>query len=182
MQINTVYSKTSQLLHWSMALIILSMLFLGLSMVQSLAVWQIEAIQLHKSFGVLALFLAIVRWINKVISKSPALPNEISKWQKIAAHTTHTALYISMLLMPISGWLMQNSDGRIVNIFDLIVLPQLVNADIYLYGLFREMHELIAWLFIIIIFMHVGAALYHGLIKQDGVLSSMVRRKRKVLK
>lgn len=178
MQINTVYSKTSQLLHWSMALIIISMLFLGLSMVQSLATWQIEAVQLHKSFGVLALFLVILRLINKVISKSPALPSEVSKWQTFAAHATHTGLYISMLLMPISGWLIQNADGRVVKLFGLITLPQLVNADIYLYGLFREMHGLIALLFIIMIFMHVGAALYHGLIKQDGVLSSMVSRKR----
>ena len=49
----TKYSASSMLIHWAMALIILSMLFLGLSMIQSLAVWQVEAIQLHKSFVVL---------------------------------------------------------------------------------------------------------------------------------
>lgn len=178
MNVNTGYSKASRLLHWSMALLLISMLFLGLSMVQSLATWQIEAVQLHKSFGVLALVLVIIRLINKVRSNSPALPTDILTWQKHAARATHFGLYVVMLLMPISGWLMQNADGRSVSLFGWITLPQLIDADIKLYGLFREIHGLVAWIFIAMIFMHIGAALYHGLIKKDGVFSSMASGKR----
>jgi cytochrome b561 len=174
MQTVTGFSRTSRLLHWSMALIIISMLFLGLSMVQSLATWQIEAVQLHKSTGVLALILVIVRLVNKAISNSPALPAELPKWQTFAAHATHFGLYSAMLLMPISGWLMQSADGRVVSLFGWVTLPQLVEADIKLYGLFRELHGLVAWVFLAMIFMHIGAALFHGLVKQDGVLSSML--------
>jgi len=170
---NTSYSRRSRLLHWAMALIIISMIFLGLSMVKSLAIWQIEAISLHKSFGVLAFTLVIIRLINRASSTSPALPSYLPKWQVFMAHATHVGLYGAMLLMPISGWLMQNAGGRSVRLFDLLTLPQLIDTDIYAYSLFREIHGFFSLVFLAMIFMHIGAALYHGLIKQDGVMSSM---------
>jgi cytochrome b561 len=172
------YSKGSKLLHWVMALILISMLFLGLSMVQSLATWQIEAVELHKSLGVLAMILVIVRLVNRVFSASPSLPIELPKWQKKLAYSSHVALYGAMLLMPFSGWLMQSADGRNVSVFGWVSLPQIVDANINSYALFRELHGLVAWLFMAMIFMHIGAALYHGLIRQDGVLSSMLYGKR----
>lgn len=171
------YSATSRLLHWAMALLLISMLFLGLSMVQSLAVWQVEAVALHKSFGIVALILVIIRLINTWRSVSPSLPNELSQMQRIAASATHTGLYISMLLMPLSGWLMQNADGRVVNVFGLFSLPNLIAVDIRYFAFFREVHALAAWVFLLLIFMHISAALYHGLIKSDGVFSSMFKGK-----
>jgi len=153
------------------------MICLGSSMIQSLAVWQMEAVNLHKSFGVLALMLVTVRLLNKIMSSSPSLPYDLPKGQKIAAQATHFGLYTLMFVMPISGWLMQSADGRAVSLFSWITLPQLVEADIKLYGLFREIHGFVAWLFLLMIFIHIGAALYHGLIKRDGVLSSMVSGK-----
>ena len=173
------YSASSMLIHWAMALIILSMLFLGLSMVQSLAVWQVEAIALHKSFGVLALVLVAIRLINKVVTTSPALPTSVPKAQILAAHLTQVGLYASMILMPISGWLMQSADGRHVSFFGLFTLPSLVSKDIETYAFFRESHGFIAYAFLLFILMHVSAALYHGLIKQDGVLGSMLPGKHK---
>lgn len=177
MKVNKGHSSSIRLLHWSMAFIVISMLCLGSAMIQSLDTWQMEAVKLHKSFGVLALILVVLRLLNKMISKSPPLPEDLPKWQKFAAHATHFSLYTLMLVMPLSGWLMQSAEGRIVSVFNWITLPQLVEANIKLYGLFREIHGLVSWLFFLMIFMHIGAALYHGLIKRDGVLSSMVSGK-----
>ncbi|HEC59247.1 hypothetical protein LCGC14_0505260 [marine sediment metagenome] len=171
------HSLSTRLLHWAMAFIIISMLCLGSSMIQSLDTWQMEAVKLHKSFGIVALILVIVRLFNKLISKSPPLPNDLPKWQKFAAHVTHFSLYALMLAMPISGWLMQSADGREVSLFNLITLPQLIHADIKMYSLFREIHGYVASLFFLILFMHIGAALYHGLVRRDGVLSSMTSGK-----
>lgn len=74
MSVTKGYSAVSRTLHWTMALLLISMLFLGLSMVQSLAVWQVEAVALHKSFGFLALVLVIIRLINKALSTKPEYP------------------------------------------------------------------------------------------------------------
>lgn len=157
-----------------MAFILISMLCLGLTMVQSLAVWQIEAVNLHKSFGLLALILVIIRLLHKLSSNAPSRRNELPSWQVFLARLTHTGLYLGMILMPVSGWLMQSSDGRVVSFFGWITLPHIVQPDIRIYAVFREMHAIIAWLFLILIFMHIAAALYHGLVKRDDVLSSML--------
>jgi len=147
------------------------------SMIQSLDIWQMEAVKLHKSFGILALVLVIIRLFNKLLSRRPSLPNDLPKWQKLAAHITHFGLYALMLAMPLSGWLMQSAGGRVVGLFGWITLPQLVEANMTLYSIFREIHGYAATLFFLMIFMHVGAALYHGLVRRDGFLSSMVSGK-----
>lgn len=172
------YPARSRLLHWSMAVLIISMLFLGLSMVESLAVWQPVALNLHKSFGVLLLVMVIIRLVNKYLTPRPKLPKKLPKLQVTVAKLSHFALYAAMVLMPLSGWLMQSADARTVTVFNTFSLPQLIDANIKAYSFFREFHALMAWFLIFMIVTHVLAALYHGLIRQDRVLASMLYSKK----
>jgi len=119
----------------------------------------------------------VVRLINKAFSVTPKLPNGLPAIQRLAATVIHYGLYFAMILMPLSGWLMQNADGRVVKVFGLFTLPNLIDADIKYFALFRQFHGILAWLFLVMIFMHISAALYHGLIKQDGVMSKMLSGK-----
>lgn len=172
------YPARSRLLHWSMAVLIISMLLVGLAMVESLAVWQPVAINLHKSFGVLLLLMVIIRLINKYFTPRPRLPKKMPNMQKTVAKISHIVLYAAMLLMPLSGWLMQSADGRAVNVFGIFALPQLIEQNIKAYSFFREFHGWMAWLLIATITLHVLGALYHGLIRQDRVLASMLYSKK----
>lgn len=171
------YPATAKFLHWLMALLIISMLFLGLSMVQSLAVWQVVALSLHQSFGVLVLVLVLLRLANRLRFKAPVLPNDLPKIQKVAAKLTQVGLYVAMLAMPLTGWLMQNAGGELVSVFGWFYLPVLIESNVVNYGIFRLLHGLVAWLLLALVFLHVAAALYHGLIRQDSVLASMLGRK-----
>lgn len=168
------YPNAYKLLHWTMAFIILSMLFLGVSMVQSLAGWQHTAIQWHQSFGALVLLLVVLRLIIRFNMPKPKLPQDLSKPQVIVAKASHVALYALMLAMPILGWLMQNANGLMVEPFGLFYLPNLIEPNLALYGLLRTLHGYAAWLFFALIVMHIGAALYHGWVRRDGVLRSML--------
>ncbi|MFT6269178.1 MAG: cytochrome b561 [Alphaproteobacteria bacterium] len=161
-----------------MAVLIISMLLIGLSMVGSLAVWQPVAINLHKSFGVLLLLMIIIRLINTFITPRPKLPKKLSNLQVMAGKLTHFGLYAAMLLMPLSGWLMQSADGRAITVFSTFTLPHLIDANIKAYAFFREFHAWMAWLLIVMIVTHVLAALYHGLFRQDRVLASMLYSKK----
>jgi len=167
------YSFSARLIHWIMAIMILSMLFLGVSMIQSLSIWQSAALSIHKSFGVLILVLVGVRLINRILFKTPSLPSDLPKFQAVAGHLTHILLYIAMLLMPISGWFMQSSAGLEVSFFGLFSLPNFITQDIKLYSIFRELHGIVAWMFFGLILLHISAALYHKLIRHDGVFDSM---------
>lgn len=167
------YPVSAKLIHWASAFIILSMLFLGVSMIQSLATWQIEALALHQSFGVMVLVLLGLRLLNNLRFKAPALPDDLSNIQRLAAKGSHVLLYLGMFSLPMLGWLMQNANGVDVNVFGFFVLPTLLSPSIEYYGLLRELHGLAAWLLFGLILLHIAGALYHELIRGDHVLRSM---------
>jgi len=168
------FPTSAKLMHWLSAVLIISMLFLGVSMIQSLATWQNSAIKLHQSFGVLVLILVCVRLVNRLFIQTPALPSDLSAMQHFAAKATQVLLYVLMIALPISGWLMRNAAGLPVSFFGTFELPMLVSESIASYSLFREAHGIIAWSLFGVIVLHISAALHHGLIRQDSVLPSML--------
>jgi len=167
------YSKSSKILHWAMALMLLSMLALGFSMVENLAIWHIQAIWLHKSFGLLALVIVVIRIVNRWFTVTPPLPSDVDRMQAFAAKATQVGLYGAMLLMPVSGYLMQSADNRVITFFGLFPLPSVIAPSIERYALFREMHAIVALVFLVLITVHICGALYHGIVRRDKVLSSM---------
>lgn len=174
-----LYSRSMRIFHWAMAALILSMLFAGLAMVQTLAPWHAPILAAHKAFGVLAFVAVIARLINRWRSTTPPLPTDLPAAQAFAAKATQVLLYAAMLLMPISGYLMVSASGQAIDIFGWFYLPALGAESLTRYGLFREMHAYVAYSFILLLLMHIGAALYHGWVRQDSVLSSMLRGKTK---
>ncbi|ROQ21825.1 cytochrome b561 [Marinimicrobium koreense] len=172
----THYTGAARLLHWAMALLLFAMLLAGLTLVRSLEPWQPTLLLLHKSFGLLALVLAVIRLIVRLGSRTPALPGSLPSWQVWAAKSSHVALYAAMFALPVSGYLMQNAAGRPITFFEGFTLPALIETDLATYGLLRTLHGWFAWGFMTLIFLHIGAALQHGLIRRDGVLRSMIGR------
>ncbi|MCC5854114.1 MAG: cytochrome b [Idiomarina sp.] len=170
---STHYTRAARIMHWAMAFLLLSLLFAGLSMVQSLAPWHLTLLGLHKSFGVIALIGVVIRLVIRLRNPAPALPASVPAWQQRIARVSHILLYAAMFAMPITGYLMQNAAGRPIVFFDLFVLPALLPISLPLYGILRELHGLIALGFILLILVHIGAALHHGWVKRDGVLNSM---------
>ena len=168
------FPTSAKVLHWLSAVLIISMLFLGVSMIQSLATWQNTALQLHQSFGVVVLLLVVVRLLNRLRFNPPALPAEITGMQHFAAKAVQVLLYMLMIALPISGWLMRNAAGLPVSFFGAFNLPILVSQGLESYGLYREAHGIIAWSLFGVIVLHISAALQHGLIRQDSVLPSML--------
>lgn len=130
------FPTSAKLMHWLSALLILCMLFLGVSMIQSLATWQNTAIKLHQSFGV----LVCLRLINRLFIQTPALPSDLSAVQHFAAKATQVVVYVLMIALPIAGWLMRNAAGLPVSFFGMFQLPLLVSEGIESYGLYRELH------------------------------------------
>lgn len=172
----THYTGAARLLHWAMSLLLIAMLLAGLTLVRSLEPWQPTLLLLHKSFGLLALVLAVIRLIVRLGSRTPALPGSLPGWQVWAAKSSHVALYVSMFALPLSGLLMQNAAGRPISFFGWFLLPALIDADLATYGLLRTLHGWLAWGFMALVFVHIGAALQHAIIRRDGVFRSITGR------
>lgn len=171
------FAASARLLHWAMALLLVSMVFVGATMVDALAVWQPALVRAHQATGVLALALVLLRLLNRLRlrGRSPALPADLPPAQRLAARATQVALYALMLAIPLVGWAMQGAAGLPVVLPGGVVLPALLGPDLAAYGLLRETHAWLAYGLFALVLVHAGAALQHGLVRRDGVLRSMLR-------
>lgn len=161
-----------RLLHWLMALMILSMLFLGAGMVTSLAhrPWMID---LHRPLGMAILLLVVVRLVIRLKYGQPSLPADLPRWQALAAHASHGLLYLLMFALPLLGWGVVSAAGDPVSMFGGVMLPAIAPADPTWYAVLRSAHALLAWLLFAGVLLHLAAALWHLWVRRDGVFASM---------
>lgn len=176
MKIPARYTAPAMGFHWLMAVLIISMLGIGLYMVDmpnTLAKFQL--IQLHKSIGLTILMLAAARLMWRFTHPAPLLPAHMAAWQKSLAHASHYLLYILMFAMPLSGWVMSDAAGYHPAWFGLPV-PHLSGANPSSAKLFGLAHNIGAYIFIALLTLHVAAALLHHFWYRDPVLLRMLPR------
>ncbi|WP_327438181.1 cytochrome b [Pseudomonas donghuensis] len=163
------FHPLARVLHWLMAVLILAMLFVGVSMVSDLSPRHTWLISLHKAIGLALLLLVIVRIGVRLSLPHPPLPDDLPPLQRWAAKASHLLLYGLMLAMPVLGWGMQSAGGYPLP----LQLPALVPHDLQLYALLRQAHSWLAYVLFASVLVHLGAALVHGLVRRDAVLRSM---------
>jgi cytochrome b561 len=164
----------SRLLHWLMAILILTMLFIGVGMVASLTDYH-WLVSIHKPIG--ALILVVVRLINRLLNPAPALPAGMPGWQRFAAHASHVVLYVLMFALPLVGWGMLSAARDPIVLYGTVHLPPILPQDAALYAMLRLAHTVLACLLFATFLAHLGAALMHALIFRDGVFGSMASLK-----
>lgn len=163
-----------RLLHGLMAVLVIAMLFLGVSMVASVDGSQPQLVGWHKQLGLALLVLLLARLLVRAFTARPALPASVTPWQRRAAGAVHLALYGLLLGQVLVGWAMQGAADYPLR-FALWRIPALVGADPDLYGILRCAHGWIAYGLFALILVHAAAALVHGLLRRDGVWTSMWR-------
>lgn len=172
------YSLGFRILHWAMAFFIISMLIFGFFLEDLPKAYQDTAYMLHKSFGLTLLFLMMLRflWIKRL--GKPALPDRIPFLEKLLAHTVQYFMYIFIILMALAGWIMSVAKGYIPNYFGLfpVYFPG-VEGNKPLGSFMGEAHEVIAWILIALITLHILGALKHHFINKNNVLKRMITSK-----
>ena len=164
----------SRLLHWTMALLILAMLFIGVAMVSSLSDYH-RLVAIHRPLGILLLVLVAVRLINRLLSPPPPLPAAMPAVLRLAAQASHWQLYALMFAVPVVGWAMLSAAGYPIQLVGAVHLPPILPPDRALYAVLRPAHTVLAFLLFATFLAHLGAALTHALVFKDGVFRSMVK-------
>lgn len=157
------YHIFSRILHWSMAIIIIFLLGLGIYMNDFLskeAPNRMDVYNLHKSLGVLVLILIFIRITNRFINKAPAFPDNMKKIEKTAAHLLHMFLYLLMIIVPLSGYLMSNFFGYPAMFFGF-EMPFLVATNFEIGKIAAEIHEISAFTMIGALILHILATIKH---------------------
>lgn len=165
------YTGTAKVLHWLMALLIIGLFALGQYMSDlSMSPRKLQLYSWHKWVGVTVFMLLLVRVGWRITHQPPALPEQMSKLQRIASHVGHTALYLLMIAIPISGWLMSSAKGYQTVWFGVLPIPDLLGKDKQLGDALAELHGALNGLLMFIVVIHVLAALKHHFIDRDNIL------------
>jgi len=174
------YSWQAIALHWLLAVLIIGMLVLGYSLEDIPRNTPARGfyVNLHKSFGVLALVLVLVRLGWRFTHTPPPLDAGMPRWQAVAAAWSHRLLYLCILLQPLSGYL-ASSFGKYGVKFFGIELPNWGWEDKALRGFFGEVHGVVAFTLAVLVVVHVLAALKHLLIDRDQVFQRMMPGRRR---
>jgi cytochrome b561 len=167
------FTPLQRLLHWLMAVCILAMLFIGVGMVSTVMPKYLPLVAIHKSLGISILLLALIRLAVRLRYGAPPLPADLPAPMKLAAQLSHYALYALMLGMPLLGWAMLSAAAYPVVVLGGIVLPAILPQSDLLHTWLWDAHFYLAFAFFGLVLMHVAAALFHALVRRDGVFQTM---------
>ena len=181
----TRYGNVAIALHWLIALGVIANIALGLYFADlpRSDPDKFFLTQTHKSIGLTILVLSLIRVAWRLMNPVPPLPASMSAVTKFAAHATHFLLYLLIIAIPLSGWLLVSSSplGLPTMYFGWFAWPQLpyfsdlprAAKKIWVHE-FGTVHVYLAWSAIVLVTIHVVAALYHQFIRRDIVLGRML--------
>jgi cytochrome b561 len=174
------YGVVAQLFHWIIVILVIVQFILAIRAHDlPLGVAKIAVLAQHKSFGITILGLVVLRLLWRWFNVVPAEPDDVPRWQRIAARISHVGLYILLLVTPVIGWLMSSARNFPVSWFGLVTLPDFIAPSKPAYDLLHETHELLAWTLFSLALLHIVAALKHHFIDGDNVLRRMLPTKLK---
>jgi len=166
------FPALSRLLHWTMAAMILTMLGIGVAMIVSLGDYH-TLVSIHRPLGIAILLLAVVRFVNRLVSQLPPFPATMSALERRAATASELAMYGLMLVLPLIGWGMLSAARYPIVLYGSVHLPFILPHSPLLYAVLRKAHSVLAYLFFFTFMAHLSAILFHTLIVRDGMLKRM---------
>jgi len=169
------WGTISKGLHWGMAILILCMFVLG----WMAASWPLSPTKLklffwHKSIGIAVLALALLRLIWRWRNPIPSLPVQISAGQRHLARMSHALLYAMLLLIPLSGWVINSAANFPFKVFGWFTLPAIAPHSEAVQAAAEAVHLSGFWILCTLLIIHIGAALQHQFIYKNNVLTRML--------
>ena len=172
----TRYSASARLYHWATAVVVLCMIPVGLYL--NLGdppdgPTTDMLFMLHESFGVTLWVLVLLRLLTRLAGGKPPMPLGTPAFVRIASMLNHAALYIILLIQPVTGFLSNTAGGYPVAWFNLFMLPDPTGKNEKLSDTLTALHNYGGIALIALVCLHLAGAAYHGLIRRDGVVGRM---------
>jgi cytochrome b561 len=171
------YTVTAQALHWVVAALMFLVVPIAWVMMnmEHAAKLRDTLYMLHKSIGLTILLLVAVRLAWRAAHPAPPLPGNFGRVQSGLAFASHWLLYLVLLGMPISGYLLSNAGGYPVALFGTFEVPNVVPHSRSLAEAADWVHVAIGqWLVYALVLLHIAATVFHAAVRRDGVLARML--------
>lgn len=167
------YLKAQKVIHWLMAIIIMLDLNVAQKFGSDMELWdRLESRADHATAGLIVTFLFFLRLYLRYRYGAPALPTSMPTWQVISAKAGHYGLYLLMAMLIITGILSANYTAEPIIVFGSLNLSS-ETENIRMFNLIRGMHEFATNAIIVLILIHIFAALYHHFIIKDETTKNM---------
>jgi cytochrome b561 len=169
------YTRTAVALHWLMAVLLVAAFIIGSQLEDMpLSPQKFQFISWHKWAGVTAFALVLIRLLWRFTHRPPELPASIPLWQQRVSAATHVLIYVLMLAIPLTGWLMSSAKGFQTVWFGVLPLPDVLEKNKELGHLLEGVHAVLNNVLLVLVLAHVGAALKHHVLDKDTVLTRML--------
>lgn len=170
------FGAVTRVLHWVTALAVLVALPMGVwisNMEVSLSA--LKYFGYHKTLGTVVLVLILLRVIWHRISPPPAPLEHGVAWQDRLAKGVHTAFYVLLFAMPLSGWVASSATGIDTVIFERWTLPRIAPVSETWETAGFAVHGLLGKVLMACVLLHIGGAMYRTVVLKDGTLMRMLR-------
>lgn len=142
--------------------------------------YQVYTSNIHKVMGVITLVLMLARLLWLRFNNNPSTFLHVPKWQRWLEHGIHISLYVTIIAMPLVGWMGSSSANKAPHLGGMILkLP--IPQDRQLVKVLFEIHNYLAFVIIGLISLHLSAALYHYYILKDELMMRMMPKQNKRL-
>jgi cytochrome b561 len=170
----TGYDAIHKSLHWLLVLLIIGQYAAGFIMPDITSIETVSGAWLwHLALGPTILLVALLKLGWRILRPVP-LPTDIPRWQQIAARAVHDSLYLLLIVIPDLGWAMASSQSMDAKLFGLITLPRIAAPLAGWADVAGDAHVALVYVLLVLIGVHVAAALYHYFVRRDRVLQRML--------
>ncbi len=178
------YTRTAVVLHWLLAALIVLNLMLGLSADWLGDAWVRPVIDTHKSIGITALGLVVLRLLWRLAHSPPPFPRNYRRWETQTATAAHVVFYALMIVLPLSGWMHDSAwKDAASHPFQLFGLVPWFRLDVIarmepaakegMHTLLGTIHTSLGYMLLGLLVLHVGAALKHQWLDREAELQRM---------
>jgi cytochrome b561 len=169
------YHWAIRLLHWVIGAAVLCMILAGFLMTHYMqAPAKYNVYFFHKATGVTILFFMIIRVVTRLFTKAPPMPQQLSCFEKLAAKSVHFALYFVVIATAASGYIMSCASGKAISWFGLFYVPFAVGQSKELAQDAHNMHEILPYILLILIVLHIAASLKHFIFDKINLLKRII--------
>jgi len=169
------YGAVAKLLHWGIVALIIAQYVLAQAAEElSDGPEKLGVIINHKSVGMLILLLMLARIGWKLANRGLPRPVPMARPPQIAAAAGHGILYLLLLVLPLSGWMMSSAAGYPTALFGLFEFPTLLGENHDLHEALEEVHETLFNAVVIVAVLHAAAAVLHHVWMKDDTLRRML--------
>lgn len=168
------YGATAKLLHWLVVALLLVQYVIGWLMPDIHGSMEPgNAMVLHLSLGLTILVIVLVRLLWRLMH--PVAPeSSLPQWQRVSSEWVHWLLYIAVLATTLTGWLFASYRGWLVKYFFVVPLPMLASKNAAGIRMLDGWHEACEWTLLVLVAVHVAAALVHVFIYRDRIMQRML--------